>query len=630
MFAELYKISEKSKHRIAIMLLLALAIFASAPCFVPLTSAHDIAFHLLRIEGIAQGLSDGAFPVRMQYSQMQGLGYPVSIMYPDIVLYFPALLHLIGLSVANSYRVFVIVFNVFVVFSTYIFAKRFSQSRIMAFTIALVWALGTYRLVDVYLRASVGEYCALAAFPFIAYGLWCAFCTRGKESTSLAPCIWIAFGMIGVVSSHIISILLAVFGLIGPLLTCAIYGDRKCRGWLSLLAGTGITVLLLLWMIVPFFSWYLSQDMRVDHFLDKVSIQHIGQRAGTLGQLLTFFPTFSGRSKLNADGTYQEMPLSLGLGGVFLVGCAFMSILIKNKTRTLCKNNSEKTLKTSIFIMLVVLLICVALCCCYFLWHPSLAFMKILSNIQYPWRFLGPILFIAVIVGLLALVCFTKCQKLATCAKIICVLVCVLSVAEGGHSLASLMYEKQKAASMESLLDSQLFNKTVTGGEYLPANIEVKKINEKLEHMQDDTDGYTVAHHADGGRVFDITFDKTNTKESVELPLIYYDGYQIVDSTPYGTDAEKTGGSSAAQMPSDDVVLRCNESGFIELASSTGVSLSGTFHIKWVEPTSWRIATVISMLSFVFFIVYILYQVKRKSCFKVRKCVNAIGVQVSV
>ncbi len=618
MFAELYKISEKSKHHIAIMLLLALAIFASAPCFAPLTGAHDIAFHLVRIEGIAQGLSDGAFPVRMQYSQMQGLGYPVSIMYPDIALYFPALLHMIGLSVANSYRVFVIVFNVFVVFSTYIFAKRFSQSRIMAFTIVIVWSLGTYRLVDVYLRASVGEYCALAAFPFIAYGLWCAFCTRGKESTSLAPCIWIAFGMIGVVSSHIISILLAVFGLMGLLLICAIYGDRKCRGWLSLLAGTGVTALLLLWMIVPFFSWYLSQDMWVNHMSEIFSIREIGQRAGTLGQLLTFFPTFSGDSMLNAAGTYHEMPLSLGLGGVFLVLSAFVSILVESKTRALCKNNSEKTLRTSIFIMLVVLLICVALCCCYFLWRPSLAFMKILSNIQFPWRFLGPILFIVSIVGLLALIRFTKYQKLATCAKIICVLVCVLTIAEGGHSLTSLMYEREKAMSMETLANSQQLSDTVMSGEYLPANTTFEKINETLQHMQDDTDGYTVAHHADGGRVFDITFDKTNTKESVELPLIYYDGYQIVDSTPYGTDAEKTGGSSAAQMPSDDVMLRCNESGFIELASNTGEPLSGTFHLKWVEPISWRIATVISMISFVFFVVYILYQVKRRGCFKKR------------
>lgn len=76
------------RKRISGFLLFVIWFIADIPfmmSYLPVaTTGHDLIFHLYRIEGIAQGLIEGQFPVRMQTVQAAGYGYPVSIMYGDI------------------------------------------------------------------------------------------------------------------------------------------------------------------------------------------------------------------------------------------------------------------------------------------------------------------------------------------------------------------------------------------------------------------------------------------------------------------------------------------------------------------------------------------------------------------
>lgn len=104
-------VSKVQGSRLVVLALAVAVLISSFPyfsSFLPYIPHQDMVFHLYRIEGIAGALSDGQFPVRMQYSQFDGAGYPVSIMYGDLFLYFPAILVLLGLSATRAYSVFVI------------------------------------------------------------------------------------------------------------------------------------------------------------------------------------------------------------------------------------------------------------------------------------------------------------------------------------------------------------------------------------------------------------------------------------------------------------------------------------------------------------------------------------------
>ena len=92
---------------------LVIILMASIPLFNNyLIRGHDIYFHLMRIEGLAQGLGAGEFPVRIQPAWYDGYGYAVSVFYSDLFLYPAALLRLLGISLQDAYKVYVVLCNV--------------------------------------------------------------------------------------------------------------------------------------------------------------------------------------------------------------------------------------------------------------------------------------------------------------------------------------------------------------------------------------------------------------------------------------------------------------------------------------------------------------------------------------
>jgi len=71
-------------------------------------NAHDLIFHLSRIEGLKEGFLSGDFPVRIQPYWLNGNGYASSIFYGDLFLYIPVLLRIIGFPVQAAYKIYVV------------------------------------------------------------------------------------------------------------------------------------------------------------------------------------------------------------------------------------------------------------------------------------------------------------------------------------------------------------------------------------------------------------------------------------------------------------------------------------------------------------------------------------------
>ena len=561
-----HSLGERQKRRVMFVALLGLAVFGSAPVLGVLPGGvQDLTFHLYRIVGLADGLREGAFPVRIQYAQAAGQGYPVSIMYGDAALYAPALMVLAGVPVRAAYSACVLALNALTVFSSYVFLHRFSESRPGAYAATCAWTLGTYRLVDLYLRAAVGEYLALSAMPFIAYGLWCAFTQRGRASTSLPPCLWICAGMAGIVLSHPMSVALAFFALAGILVALALFGDRRARGWLDLLAACALTALVCLGFLVPFAEWSARGGMRLDR-LDASRMAAVRGHVATVGQLLELFPTLTGISTAAAAGTKGEMPYAVGAGTLMLLGVSAGAVAAMPGRRT------RALVPPALGVALLVALSCAAP-----LWYPDVPFMSTLELVQFPWRFVGGILILAAAMGALALRLISRhgCRRLAWA---LAAAVCALSLVEGGHSMATVMRElpEQPDVSAKSR-DEDLVAGSVSGAEYLPLKVTSEKyhtVTPQLIKGTYDHAGYDMTHHADAGRVFDVHVKGTGFTV-MELPLVWYPGYEVVGATG-GTDGIK---------------IEDGRDGYMVLTVPEGYK--GTVHVKFVEPGRWRRATVV-------------------------------------
>lgn len=136
-----------------------IALIAGMPLMMNgLFKQQDLIFHLNRIEGIKEGLASAKdFPVRIQPQWLNGHGYPVSIFYGDFWLYFPALLRLVGISVQDSYKVFILFVNLATAWLSYFCFSKMGGNRRAGLAGAAIYTLNLYRLTNIYVRARWGS-----------------------------------------------------------------------------------------------------------------------------------------------------------------------------------------------------------------------------------------------------------------------------------------------------------------------------------------------------------------------------------------------------------------------------------------------------------------------------------------
>lgn len=184
--------------------------------------ADDVLFHLNRIQSIADGLRGGQFPVALYPNANMGFGYASPLFYPELFLYFPALLVLFGMPVLPAFCLFCWAINVGMFCSIYCLAGKYKLSRSLRVLAGCVYFLSQYVASDIMLRAALGEAIALVFLPVVFTGLY----NMVKEGFSKP---WILLlGLVGITYSHTISLVFAVIAVIAVLLcnAKALFFDR--------------------------------------------------------------------------------------------------------------------------------------------------------------------------------------------------------------------------------------------------------------------------------------------------------------------------------------------------------------------------------------------------------------------
>lgn len=238
------------KNRRDMAVVLCAAAFACMPLlWRGVYDGHDLFFHLNRIEGIANGLRNGQFPVRIHSSTLLGYGYAAPEFYPELFLYFPALLRNLGVSLCACVRVFEACIHLATAVSCYLCVRGMMNSRRVAVGASVLYTLCIYRLVNVYTRATLGESLAMVFFPVVMLGLY-EVLRRDERKWPL-----LALGMTGVCMSHLLSTMFCVlFCAIAALASAGKLLARK-RRILAVLAAAGVTALCALWFFVPMMQY---------------------------------------------------------------------------------------------------------------------------------------------------------------------------------------------------------------------------------------------------------------------------------------------------------------------------------------------------------------------------------------
>lgn len=295
-----------AEKKTAFLAVFVIAVLASLPLFSNyLLSGPDLPFHLMRIEGIAEGLRQGDFPVKMQPLWVNGHGYPVSVMYGDALLYLPALLRLAGFTVQTAYKIYVFGIALLTAAVALRCGETISKSTKIGILVSAVYTLSGYRLTSAFGKAAVGEVTAMAFFPVVFWGLWMLF-TREEKRSLKRGALLLVIGYTGLLESHLLSFEMGIlFSVFYCLLNWRIFIKR-----LRILIPTAVfTIGLNLFYLVPFLDYMLTQDLHVLH------TQGIGMQSTGL-----FLPQMM---QMFASENEMLAPVSYGMGKEGILGVGF-------------------------------------------------------------------------------------------------------------------------------------------------------------------------------------------------------------------------------------------------------------------------------------------------------------------
>ena len=493
------------------LFLIAIGLFVSYPLFTfYLQEGDDLAFHLCRIDGIVSGLQSGQFPVRLYPDMLNGHGYGVSLFYPELFLYFPAVLRFIGISQITAYKTLLIAANIATAFIAYYSVKEISRSKFTGLIGAVIYTTSTWRLINFYDRAALGEALSMVFFPLIILGVYnILFGDKNK---------WYVFALAYtfMFQSHIIGTFIsALFILIMLLVNVKkLFSDRRIFG---LIKAGALIVLLNLWYLIPFVSGYFSMDLAINATNSASNFQN---GAIIPAQLFNIFNDWSGISQVLSFGINPDMPLSLGVGvSIALVLC--MVYFIRNKKEEDRISDHRFNLQMFIFT-----LVCIFMTTSLFPWDYLRDSSRILyffeNTLQFPWRLLSIITAIISLTGamLIAKYCY-KHKKLTIAALCITLGLSFVLYATEYTRTASIYAQKGVVATsaddaMERFAWQYLTDDAdpdaLKAGEYKTSDgsIDVEELSKDGSRIE-----FSVSGQKDGGYV--------------EVPLYYYPGYTARD-----------------------------------------------------------------------------------------------------
>lgn len=363
------KISYLKDNRIWIIIATAVIGIAYLPFMNDfLLWGHDSGFHLGRIEGLAMCLKSGDLLGRI--NPVNGYGYASGIMYPQLFLYIPAILHILGVSLMDSYKLFIFFINVITFVNTYVAVKNIlrKDDKCVPVLASSFYTLGLYRLVNLYLRGAVGEALGMAFLPIIMWGMYELF--FGEERKW-----WIAvIGWTCILQSHFLSLEMAL----GFSALVFAFGIKKICCKKRLIAITKAVVLICLlnaFFIIPFLQYFVTCDFWGFHMSTE-----IGYTAVYFSQMFSTFVNNAGRLKILGN-TAGEMPSTIGAISLLTIIVYF-----------LLRDKEEKKIKRIGDIFLFLACICMFAASDMCPWGVLYRFPllnKIASSIQYLFRFLS-------------------------------------------------------------------------------------------------------------------------------------------------------------------------------------------------------------------------------------------------
>ena len=526
----------QGENELIFLLMILLTALSCIPMWVPdsYVIGDDFLFHLGRIQGIADSLRAGYFPARIHLFTLSDYGHGSGFFYPQVWIYIPALLRLCGYSILTAYDIFVTLCTFASVCAMYYCTRRISCSKAAAVIAAILYAFASYRLINIYYRAALGEVQSFIFAPLIvsaAYDL-----THGHSEK------WpvLALGFFGLLGSHLIT--LGIFGIIFLVILAAgakkLFTDKSVIP--AILKAAACVILPYAYFILPLIEQWTTTELAINSYLSLQS--EIDAHPPYIWTDL-FAPFQTWKFYNRRRHPFPGIPL--------LISAVLPFFTFRNK---------DEGTRFARF------LACVSL---FSLWMSTNLFpwdhcRWLLSRLQFSWRLLAiPTVLLPVCGGTALVVLLPKVSK-----KLLILITFVVCAGFTVPFMSHVLGERMRYYENFILEDDRLGT-----GEYLPVYMakaafrDFTAQNQNTVHYQGEP--ITVQNPKRSGLSFSFDYDLPEISGDgvFEIPLTYYTGYK---------------GSFRADGITDALEVRSSNRG---LTSVSGITESHGSIRVWYEKT---------------------------------------------
>ncbi len=524
--------------------------------------AHDIGYHLNRIMQISEGLNNGRFPILIHSGLLHNLGYANPLFYPELFLYIPAIIMSIThIHVLTAYKLFLIIISFFTFLSMYYTSKKIIEKKEIAYLSGILYTFSLYRLTDIYVRGALGELIAFIFLPLLIYGLYNVIFEKSDKW------YFICIGFWGLINSHVLSFII----MIPIVLTiCILNVDiivKNKKVFFKLLIAACVSILLCIGFIGPMMEQKSLGIYKVDVH-DADTPQALYERANSLSMALSS----SVKSGFSVDSSTRDDGMSSGIGLVLIV--LALCILYRKNV-----NGNNRFEIQGIAIGMVVLVMTTKL----FPWNHFGA----LSLIQFPYRLniIPTVLF--------SLIGANIAYELFEDKRTACTLLSIILIIFSGYTISNINinFNPEKATSFEDLVSiSKGADREVGNAEYIPVTANENSDDLTLYNIHEKN--VSIPFTQNGSNI-EFEYSGSNNKFEVNIPLIYYKGYnaQIKDNNGNITKLE---------------VVHNTENGHVLIKGDK--SLTGTVEVKYKMTIIQKICYTISCLTLIILIGFIIYK----------------------
>ena len=539
----------QTEDRVVIIVLALAAFGLGLPLYQEgIKAGIDLPFHLSRIEGIYEGLKDGQFPVRIQPGWVEEYGYAASIFYGDLLLYFPALLRMVGCTLQEAYKWFLVMIHLATLLSAYYCFKTCFHDKVVSLTGALLFAGSSERLFRVYDASQVGAFSAMIFYPVVFAGLFLLL-AEVEEERSREAWVYLTVGFTGLLQTHMLSgLIVGSFSLLACIVRFKVFLRKSAL--IQVGKALGAWFLLNLWFLVPFLQ-YMGGKYQITSLLsgDVADINYHAQLANY------------SKSSGTAAGIFLGTKESLG-HTLVLVLILFLATLPLRR-----KGKEARQSYMILGLAAVGGILCMNLIPSVRLAEFSDIFLKLFKTIQYGIRFLSVVTF---------LVCCLACYFLMTLQvsrKWLCVAaagLCIFACAQDLDTLGAITPDTM-------LLEPIDLGENILGnGEYVPAGTNLEQMPREIGY---DASALVVEDVERRYLSFELQVEnRSDTDQILSFPVLYYEGYGTKDMVS-GEKLETIAGEN-------NRVSVCIPKGY-----------SGTLRMEFYGFWYWRVVELISALS---------------------------------